>query len=87
MWIFCELRSIISVPLEARKNTSNEQNVRSYYMLNHRIRSLSLHHKKIVILQLASIFFAKSIQKHSDSVCENNVNNERNVRAYHMPNH
>ena len=32
-------------------------------------------------------FFGKSIQKHSDSVCENNVNNEKNVRAYHMPNH
>ena len=33
------------------------------------------------------LFFGKSIQKHSDSVCENNVNNEQNVRPYHMPNH
>ena len=32
--------------------------------------------KKIVILQLAS-FFGKSIQKHPDSVCENDVNNEQ----------
>ena len=30
----------------ARKNTSNEQNVRSYYMLNHRIRGLLFHYKK-----------------------------------------
>ena len=28
------------------KNTSNEQNVRSYYMLNHRIRGLLFHYKK-----------------------------------------
>ena len=69
-------------------NTSNEQNVRSYYMLNHRIRGLLLHYKKkIVILQLASIFFGKSIQKHPDSVCENDVNNEQNVRGYYMSNH
>ena len=27
------------------KNTSNEQNVRSYYMLNHRIRGLLFHYK------------------------------------------
>ena len=31
----------------ARKNTSNEQNVRSYYMLNHRIRDLLFHHSSI----------------------------------------
>ena len=44
--------------------------------------------KKIAILQLASIyFFGKSIQKHSDSVCGINVNNEQNFRAHYMPNH
>ena len=42
-------------------------------MLNHRIRGLLFHSKKNVILQLASIFFGKSIQKHPDSVCENDV--------------
>ena len=31
-------------PVGARKNTSNEQNVRSDYMLNHRIRDLLFHH-------------------------------------------
>ncbi len=30
-------------PLGVGKNTSNEQNVRSYYMLNHRIRDLLFH--------------------------------------------
>ena len=33
---------------EARKTTSNEQNVRSYYMLNHRIRDLLFHQKNKV---------------------------------------
>ena len=59
MRIFCELRSIFPSPTGARKNTSNEQNVRSYYMLNHRIRGLLFHHKKNVILQLASIFLVR----------------------------
>ena len=84
MRIFCELRSIFPSPAGARKNTSNEQNVRSYYMLNHRIRGLLFHYKKKnVILQLASIFLGKSIQKHPDSVCENDVNSEQTVRAYY----
>ena len=39
--------------------------------------------KKIAIWQLVSIFFGKSIQKHPDSVWENDVNNEQNVRAYY----
>ena len=57
-----------------------KENVRSYYMLNHRIRGLLFHYKK-------SYFLGKSIQKYPDSVCENDVNNEQNVRAYYMPNH
>jgi len=44
--IFCELRSIFPSPAGARKNTSNEQNVLSYYMLNHRISGLLFHDKK-----------------------------------------
>ena len=41
-------------------NTSNEQNVRSYFMLNHRIRGLLfLHKKKGVILQVTSIFLVR----------------------------
>ena len=87
MRIFCELRSIFPSPAGARKNTSNEQNVRSYYMLNHRIRGLLFHYKQIVILQLASIFLGKSIQKHPDSVVENDVNKDQNVRGYYMSNH
>ena len=78
---------LLLAPFGRSAATSNEQNVRSYYMLNHRIRGLLFHYKKIVILQLAPLFFGKSIQKHPDSVCENDVNNEQNVHAYYMPNH
>ena len=45
----------------AGKNTSNERNVRSYYMLNHRKEVYYSTTKKSVILQLASIVFGKSI--------------------------
>ena len=69
------------------KNTSNEQNVRSYYMLNHRIRGLLFHYKKNCYFAIGFYFFGKSIQKHPDSVCENDVNNEQNVREYYMSNH
>ena len=41
--IFLELRSIFPSPQGARKNTSKEQNVRPYYMLNHTIRDLLFH--------------------------------------------
>ena len=67
----------------ARKNTSNEQNVRSYYMLNHRIRGLLFHYKKKLLFGNWFLFFGKSIQKHPDSVWENDVNNEQNVHAYY----
>ena len=56
-------------------------------MLNHRIRGLLFHYKQIVILQLASIFLGKSIQKHPDSVVENDVNKDQNVRGYYKSNH
>ena len=83
MRIFCEFRSIFPSPAGARKNTSNEQNVRSYYMLNHRIRGLLFHYKKNYFA-IGFYFFGKSIQKHPDSVCENDVNNEQNVRGYYV---
>ena len=70
-------------PAGARKNTSNEQNVRSYYMLNHRIRDLLFHYKKNCYFAIGFYFLGKSIQKHPDSVCENDVNNEQTVRAYY----
>ena len=39
---------------------SNEQNILSYYMLNHRISGLLFHYtKKIVILLLASTFLVR----------------------------
>ena len=59
-------------------NTSNEQNVRSYYRLNHRIRGLLFHYKKKLSGDWL-LFFGKSIQNHPDSVCENDVNNALNV--------
>ena len=84
MRIFCELRSIFPSPAGARKHTSNEQNVRSYYMLNHRIRGLLFHYKKKCYFVIGFYFLGKSIQKHPDSVCENDVNNEQTVRAYYV---
>ena len=83
MRIFCELRSIFPSLAGARKNTSNEQNVRSYYMLNHRIRGLLFHYKKNCYFAIGLYFLGESIQKHPDSVCENDVNNEQTVRAYY----
>ena len=76
MRIFCELRSIFPSPAGARKNTSNEQNVRTYYMLNHRRRGLLFHYKKKLLFGNWFLFFGKSIQKHPDSVWENDANNE-----------
>ena len=63
-----------------------EQNARSNYMLNYRIRGLLFHYKKLFFCNW-HLFFGKSIQKHSDSICENDVNNEQNLCAYYMPNH
>ena len=83
MRIFCELRSIFPSPAGARKNTSNEQNVRSYYMLNHQIRGLLFHYKKNCYFAIGFYFLGKSIQKHPDSVCEHDVNNEQTVCAYY----
>ena len=74
VYIFCVLRCIFPSPAGARKNTSNEQNVRSYYMLNHRIGGLLFHYKKKLPGNWL-LFFGKSIQRHPDSVCEDDVNN------------
>ena len=48
-------------PAGARKNASNEENVREYYMLNHRIRDLLFHYTKR--RYFASILFGKSVSK------------------------
>ena len=63
---------------------NDEQNVCSYYMLNHRIRSLLFHSKKNCYFAIGLYFFGKSIQKHPDSVSENHFNNEQNVRWYYV---
>ena len=54
-----ELRSIFPSPAGARKNTSNEQNVRTYYMLNHRIRGLLFHYKKNCFLAIGFYFLVR----------------------------
>ena len=68
----------------ARKNTSNEQNICSYYTLNHQIRGLLFHYKKIVILRQASIFLERVLKKHPDSLCENDNNNEVKLMFVHI---
>ena len=47
-------------------------------------RFIILLQKKNCYLAICFYFFGKSIQKHPDSVCENDVNNEQNVRAYNL---
>ena len=84
MRIFCELRSILPGTAGASKNTSNKKNVLSYYMLNHRIRGLFFHSKTNCYFAIGFNFFGKSIQKHPDFVCENDVNNRQNVRGYYI---
>ena len=79
----CELRSIFLSPTGARKTTSNEQNVCSYYMLNHQIRCLLFHYKKNCYFAIGVYCFGKSIKKHPDSLCENDNSNEVNVCAYY----
>ena len=46
-----------------------------------------MHYKKKLLFGNLLLFFGKSIQKHPDSICENDVGNEQNVRVYYMPNH
>ena len=43
--------------------------------------------KKLFIFAIGFYFIGKSIQKHPDSLCENDVNNEQNVCRYYMSNH
>ena len=58
------MRRTFPSPAGARKNTSNQENVRSYYMLSHRIRGLLFNYKKKnVSLQLASIFLVRVFRK------------------------
>ena len=83
MRIFCELRSIFPSPAGARKNTSNEQNVRSYYMLNHRLRGLLFHYKKNCYLAIGFYFLVRVFRNILIPCGENDVNNEQNVRAYY----
>ena len=59
VWIFCELRSIVPSPAGVKKNTNDEQNARSHYMLNHQIRGLLFHYKKKLLFSLASIFLVR----------------------------
>ena len=54
-----ELRSIFLRPTGAKRNTSNEQNVCSYYMLNHQIRGLLFDFKKNCYFGIAFYFFWK----------------------------
>ena len=67
--MFCELRI-----------TSNEQ----IYAKPSNKRFIIPLQKKFCYFAIGFYLFGKSIQKHPDSVCENDVNNEQNVHAYHM---
>ena len=66
-------------PQGARKNTSNGRNVRSYYMLNHRIRGLLFHQKKELLLRNWLPLFLVRVFRNILIPCENDVNNQQNV--------
>ena len=55
----------IRAPQGRGKIRSNEQNVRSYYMLNHRIRGLLFHYKKKIAIcsWLATILLVRVFKK------------------------
>ena len=57
----------------------------AYYMLNHRIRGLLFHYKKNCYFAVGLYFLVRVFTEHPDSVCENGLDNEQNVRAYYMP--
>ena len=48
---------VFRAPQGRRKIRSNEQNVRSYYMLNHRMRGLSFHYKEKIAICSWLLFF------------------------------
>ena len=62
MRIFCELRGIFPSPTGTRKTTSNEQNVHSYYMLNHRIRGLFFHYKENCYFAIGFYFLVRVLR-------------------------
>ena len=53
-------------------------------MLNHQIRGLLFQSPKNCYFAIGFYLFGKSIQKHPDCVCENDVNNEQNVHGYYI---
>ena len=66
-------------PQGVRKNTSNGRNVRSYYMLNHRIRGLLFHQKKELLLRNWLPLFLVRVFRNILIPCENDVKNQQNV--------
>ena len=55
-------------------------------MLNNRIKGLLFHYKKKKCYFAIGLYFlVRVFTENPDSVCENDVNNEQNVRVYYMP--
>ena len=54
-------------------------------MLNNRIKGLLFHYKKKCYFAVGLYFSVRVFTENPDSVCDNNVNNEQNVRVYYMP--
>ena len=62
-----------------RKNTSNEQNVRSYYMLNHRIRGLSFTLVPEVFLDFSSRKRSTASREAATTSCRRDEEKEKNL--------
>ena len=89
MQIFCELRSSYPSPAGTRKNTKQWAKCPLVlYAKPSNKRFIIPLQKKNCYLQLVGHYFVgKSIKKSPDSVCEDDVNIEQNVRAHYMSNH
>ena len=83
MRIFCELRSIFSRPCGARKNTTQLAKCPHVLYAKPSNKRFIIPLQKKLLFGNWFLFLGKSIQKHPDSVWENDVNNEQNVRAYY----
>ena len=69
-------------PQGSRKNTSNVQNVREYYMLNHQIRDLLFHYKNVLFASIYLVrVFLKQMHHLSFRALANNVNSTESHTA------
>ena len=78
-WLFSEFRKV-------EENTSNEQKCPLVLHAKPSNKRFIIPLQKNCYFAIGLYFLVRVFTEHPDSVCENDVNNEQNVRAYYMPN-